>query len=58
VNPGALKSRPGSMTVMKNDNASERAAALVNEALDVLQRAEQAPGVKLATGEVRFGDAV
>jgi len=33
------------MTVMKNDNASasERAAALVNEALDVLQRAEQAP---------------
>jgi hypothetical protein len=31
------------MTVMKNDNGSQRAAALVHEALDVLQRAEQAP---------------
>src|SRR5229473_5227798 len=31
------------MTVMKNDNASERAVALVNEALDVLQRSEHAP---------------
>jgi hypothetical protein len=29
--------------VMKNENASERAVALVHEALDVLQRAEQAP---------------
>lgn len=31
------------MTVMKNDNAAERAAALVHEALDVLQRAGNAP---------------
>src|SRR3954452_22385464 len=31
------------MTVMKNDNASERATALVHEALDVLQRADHAP---------------
>src|ERR1700692_1697939 len=31
------------MTVMKNDNAPERAVALVNEALDVLQRVELAP---------------
>jgi hypothetical protein len=31
------------MTAMKNDNASERAAALVHEALDVLQRAANAP---------------
>jgi hypothetical protein len=31
------------MTVMKNDNASERAVALVREAVDVLQRAGNAP---------------
>ena len=31
------------MTVMKNDNASERAAALVREAVDVLQRADNCP---------------
>ena len=31
------------MTVMKNDNASERAAALVHQAVDVLQRADEAP---------------
>jgi hypothetical protein len=31
------------MPVMKNANASERAAALVHEALDVLQRADNAP---------------
>ena len=31
------------MTVMKNDNASERAAALIHEAIDVLQRAAKAP---------------
>jgi hypothetical protein len=31
------------MTVMKNDNASQRAAALVHEAIDVLLRAERAP---------------
>jgi hypothetical protein len=47
------QARPGSITAMKNnalkndvtknENASERAVALVHEALDVLQRAEQAP---------------
>ena len=31
------------MTVMKNEKASERAAALVREAVDVLQRADKAP---------------
>jgi hypothetical protein len=31
------------MTVMKNDNASEQAAALIHEAIDVLQRAAKAP---------------
>src|SRR5713226_1752979 len=31
------------MTVMKNDNASERAVALMHEVLDVLQRVEHAP---------------
>jgi hypothetical protein len=31
------------MTVMKNNNASERAAALVHEALDVLRRAGHPP---------------
>jgi len=34
---------------MKNDNVSERAAALVNEALDVLQRAEHAPNSPVNT---------
>jgi hypothetical protein len=45
VSPGAHKRRPGSITVMKddNDNASERAVALVQEALDLLQLAENAP---------------
>ena len=44
MSPGALDgARPGSMTVMKNDHASERAAALVHEAVDVLQRADKAP---------------
>lgn len=31
------------MTVMKNGNAPERAAALVHESVDVLQRAANAP---------------
>jgi hypothetical protein len=43
VNPGAHIGAPGFHDVMKNENVSERAAALVNEALDVLQRAEHAP---------------
>lgn len=34
---------------MKNENASERAAALVLEAIDVLQRAENAPGSQIDT---------
>jgi hypothetical protein len=29
--------------VMKNENASERAVALVQEALDVMRRTERAP---------------
>jgi hypothetical protein len=37
------QARPGSITVMKNEKASERAAALVHEAVDVLQRADHAP---------------
>ena len=37
------------MTAMKNHNVSERAAALVNEALDVLQRAEHAPNSPVNT---------
>src|SRR5689334_6591651 len=43
VSPGAHESRPGSITVMKNDNASERAAALLNQVVDVLQCADRAP---------------
>jgi hypothetical protein len=43
VNPGALECALGFHTVMKNENASERAIALVNEAIEVLQRAENAP---------------
>ena len=39
VNPARKQARPGSMTVMKNLNASQRAVAIVNQALDVLQRA-------------------
>lgn len=43
MNPGALAGASGFHTVMKDDNASERAAALIHEALDVLQRVENAP---------------
>jgi len=43
VNPGALPGASGFHTVMKEDNASERAAALLYQLLDVLQRAENAP---------------
>jgi hypothetical protein len=41
---------------MKNDNASERAAALVQEAIDVLQRTESAPDSPVntfLTGDMR-----
>jgi hypothetical protein len=42
------EARPGSITamkndVMKNDNVSERAVALVHEALEVMRRTERAP---------------
>lgn len=37
------QARPGSIDVMKNENASQRAVALVQEAVDVLLRAENAP---------------
>jgi len=56
VNPGAHIGAPGFHDVMNNDNVSERAAALVHEALDVLQRAEQAPDSPVntfLTGEMR-----
>jgi hypothetical protein len=48
VSPGALERASGfhpvmKTNVMKNDNASERATALVQEAIDVLQRAGNAP---------------
>lgn len=43
MNPGALAGASGFHTVMKEDNVSERAAALLHQALDVLQRAENAP---------------
>jgi AcrR family transcriptional regulator len=43
VNPGALAGASGFHTVMKDDNASERAASLLRQAIDVLQRAENAP---------------
>ena len=40
----ARKARPGSITVMKKeDNAAERAVALVQQAVDLMQRARQAP---------------
>lgn len=39
----ACEARPGSITVMKQENASERAVALVQQGVDVLQRAERAP---------------
>ena len=37
------------MTVRKNGNASERAAALVNEAIEVMQRADRAPASPVNT---------
>jgi hypothetical protein len=43
VNPGAPAGASGFHTVMKDDNVSERAAALLHKALDVLQRVENAP---------------
>lgn len=43
MNPGALTGAPGFHTVMKNNTASERAAELVREAVDVLLRTENAP---------------
>jgi len=49
VNPGALAGASGFHTVMKEDNASERAAALLLQLLDVLQRAENAPDSPLNT---------
>jgi hypothetical protein len=44
-----LTARPGSITVMKNYNPSQRAAALVQEAIDVLQRAGNAPDSPVTT---------
>jgi hypothetical protein len=51
VSPGAYKKRPGSITAMKDDDndASERAVALVQEALDLLRRAENAPASPVNT---------
>jgi hypothetical protein len=49
VSPGAHQNRPGSITVMNDDNASERAVALVHQALDLLQRAENAPASPVNT---------
>jgi hypothetical protein len=43
VNPGALAGASGFHTVMKEDNACERAAALLHQLLDVIQRAQNAP---------------
>jgi len=43
VSPGVRKARPGSIKVMNNDNATERAVALVNQMLDALDRANWAP---------------
>jgi hypothetical protein len=43
VNPGALPGASGFHTVMKDDNVSERVAALLYQLLDVLQRVENAP---------------
>jgi hypothetical protein len=54
VNPGALERASGFHTVMnndvmKNENRSERAVALVQEAVDVLRRAEGAPDSPVST---------
>ncbi|HKS23669.1 MAG TPA: hypothetical protein VJZ76_12780 [Thermoanaerobaculia bacterium] len=43
MSPGARMSRPGSMTVMKNDNAPARAVELLNQTLDAMERDERAP---------------
>jgi hypothetical protein len=44
VSPGAFReARPGSIAIMNEDNPSERAVALVQQALEVLLRAETAP---------------
>ena len=54
MTPGALERAPGFHTVMKNEvmkdeKASERAIALVHEAVDVLRRAECAPDSPVST---------
>ena len=54
MNPDALERASGfhpvmNNGVMKNENASERAVALVQEALDVLRRAERAPDSPVST---------
>jgi hypothetical protein len=48
VSPGALR-RARVHDTMKDDNASERAAALINEAIDVLRRADHAPYSPVST---------
>jgi len=49
VNPGALAGASGFHTVMKEDNAPERAVALLLQSIDVLQRAENAPDSPVST---------
>lgn len=54
MNPGALERASGFRTVMnngvmRNENVSERAVALVQEAVDVLRRAERAPDSPVST---------
>jgi hypothetical protein len=48
VSPGVLW-RARVHDTMKDDNASERAAALINEAIDVLRRADHAPYSPVST---------
>jgi hypothetical protein len=50
VSPGAPSNAPGlPLTDMKKNDASERAAALIHRAVDVLQRAAQAPDSPVST---------
>ena len=43
MSSGAHKKRPGSITVMNDDDASERVIALVQQALDLTRLADKAP---------------
>lgn len=49
MSPGANQKRPGSMTVMNDDNVSERAVALAQQALDLLRFVKDAPASPFKT---------